>query len=275
MMFRSASGKQRRVVVTPLYGWNVDAMWLTPHFLVLAITSERESALPQLVRIACWELDSGRWYTSLTRQGWMHRPGFDLPALLPDWRTARVQESGSAVVLRGSKRALAFWPRRAAWSLVDARSGRAIPPKTRLANRRLLTDADTWIKPEAKREIRDGFARAFDKANRDVAEFSVLELVKGPCAADPKAYAVIARALGRDRMPGGPDMDWTRELFGVFTLDSSLTRVTRSLAPFPSGRWLDYRAYFDLEAPEDSIVVWGEGDTYADDSRRHSYPCGP
>ena len=205
----------------------------------------------------------------------MHRPGFDLPALLPDWQTARAQEYGSAVVLRGSKRALGFWPNRAAWSLVDARSGRAIPPKIRLANRRLLTDADRWIKPEAKREIRDVFARAFDKANRDVAEFSVLELVKGPCAAGPEDYAVIARALGRDRMPGGPDMDWTRELFGVFTLDSSLTRVTRNLAPFPSGRWLDYRAYFDLEAPEDSIVVWSEGDTYADDSKRHSYPCGP
>ena len=39
MMFRSASGRQRRVVVTPLYGWNVDALWLTPHFLVFAIMS--------------------------------------------------------------------------------------------------------------------------------------------------------------------------------------------------------------------------------------------
>jgi len=70
-------------------------------------------------------------------------------------------------------------------------------------------------------------------------------------------------------------MDWSRELFGVCLLDSSLTRVTKSFPPVPSFRWADTTLYFDLEASDDSIVVWEEGTTYSDEGGRFSYPCAP
>jgi hypothetical protein len=275
MIFQSPRGKARRVVMTPLHDWNIDAMWLTPHFLIFAVTAEYESALPQFVRIVCWELGTGRWFTSPTRHYLMHRPGFDLPALLPDWYSARAYEIEAAVVLRGRERALALWPTKGAWSLVDATNGRPALQKSRLAPRQLLTPAEKWIKPSLRSKIRNVLVRAHDKANRDVVEFNLLELIRGPCASARTDYAVIARALGRDRMPGGPEMDWTRELFAVCILDSSLTQVTRTFTPFRSERWRDYIAYFDTEAADDSIVIWGEGETYGDSGGRLAYPCSP
>jgi hypothetical protein len=275
MIFQSPPGKARRVVMTPLHDWNIDAMWLTPHFLIFAVTAEYESALPQGVRIVCWELGTGRWFTSPTRHYLMHRPGFDLPALLPDWYSARAYEIGAAIVLRGRERALALWPNKGAWSLVDAKNGRPVLQKSRLAPRQLLTPPEKWIKPGLRSRIRDALAKVHDRAHRDVVDFNILELIRSPCAAIPSSYAVIARAVGRDREKGRPELYWTRELFGVCILDSSLTKVMRSFTPFPSERWADYDAYFDLDSPDDSIVVWSEGDMYRDNPVRHAYPCRP
>ncbi len=275
MVFRSSDGLEKRVVMTPLYNWNVDAMWFTSHFLVFAVTAEFESALPQFVRITVWDLTSGRWFTTPTREGLMHRPGFDLAALLPDWYSSRVYEAGGAVILRGEKRALALRPDKKAWSLVNAVNGRPIGSLRRAIPRDVLAPAEKWIGSTVRQELRAVFARVHDRADRDVVDFNILELIRGPCTAHRQDYAVIARAVGRDRKPGGPELDGTRELFGVCILDSSLSHVTRSFAPFPTARWADYNAYFDIDAPDDSIVVWGEGDTYSDESRRFAYPCGP
>jgi hypothetical protein len=274
-MIFAAPGEARRVVMTPLHEWNIDAMWLTPHFLIFAVTADYESVLPQFVRIVCWELDTGHWFASTTRHYLMHRPGFDLPALLPDWYSARAYEIGAAVVLRGRERALALWPNKGAWSLVDATNGRPVLQKSGPAARLLLTPAEKRIKPGLRSKIRDVLAKAHDRAHRDVVDFNILELMRSPCATSPSSYAVIARAVGRDREKGGPEMDWTRELFAVCILDSSLTQVTRTLTPFRSERWLDYTAYFDPEAADDSIVVWGEGETYGDSGMRLAYPCSP
>jgi hypothetical protein len=126
-----------------------------------------------------------------------------------------------------------------------------------------------------KNEIRSVFAKAHDKANREIVDFNIIDLIQAPCARRRSQYAVTARAVGRDRAPGGPQMDWSRELFGVCILDSSLSRVTKSFAPFPSYRWADTTVYFDLDASEDSIVVWEEGSTYSDVGGRFAYPCSP
>jgi hypothetical protein len=273
MRFRDSTGAARRVDVTPLFNWNVDAIWLTPHCLVFAVTAEYESALPQFVRIACWELETGRWFTSPTRGYLMHRPGFDLPALLPDWYSARAYETGGAVVLRGKKRALALWPERRAWSLVDAVTGRPTSDRARSTSRRIVTSPERRIGPRLKNEIRSVFAKVHDKVNREIVDFNIIDLIQEPCASGQRQYAVTARAVGRDRASGGPKMDWTRELFGVCIIDSSLTHVTKSFAPFPTYRWADTTVYFDLDAPDDSIVVWEEGTTYSDVGGRFAYPC--
>ena len=275
LVFRNRKGRLERVDVTPLYNWNIDAIWLTPQYLVLGATAESESALPQCVQIAFWELKTGRWYMSPTRGSLMHRPGFDLPALLPDWLSARVFETNGAVVLKGKHRGLAFWPFTRAWSLVDASTGKPVPVRELRSPRRVVEHPDQRIGPTLKREIKSTFARTFDKANRDLVDFNLIDLIRGPCSAHPMYYAVTARAVGRDRAPGRAEIDWSRELFAAFVLDSSLTRVIKSFPPFPSYRWLDTTAYFDLNAPDDSLVVWAEGTTYADYGGRFAYPCNP
>jgi len=275
MIFRGPTGDVERIDVIPLFDWNVEAIWLTPHFLVFAVTAEYESALPQFVRIACWELETGRWFTSPTRGSLMHRPGFDLPVLLPDWYSARAYETAGAVVLRGKTRGLALWPEKRAWSLVDAVTGQPTSTNARSVSRTLVPSPDQRIGPGLKNEIRSVFAKAHDKANREIVDFNIIDLIQTPCARRRSQYAVTARAVGRDRAPGGPQMDWSRELFGVCILDSSLSRVTKSFAPFPSYRWADTTVYFDLDASDDSIVVWEEGSTYSDIGGRLAYPCGP
>ena len=275
MMFRGPTGAVERIDVVPLFDWNVDAIWLTPHFLVFAVTAEYESALPQFVRISCWELETGRWFTTPTRGYLMHRPGFDLPVLLPDWYSARAFETDGAVVLRGKKRGLALWPEKRSWALVDAVTGQPTSTNARSVSRTLVPSPDQRIGPGLKNEIRSVFAKVHDKANREIVDFNIIDLIQTPCARRRSQYAVTARAVGRDRAPGGPQMDWTRELFGVCILDSSLSHVTKSFTPFPSYRWADTTVYFDVDASDDSIVVWEEGSTYSDEGGRFAYPCGP
>ncbi len=275
MTFRNSRGARERVDLTPLYNWNVDAVWFTRHFLVFGVTANYESALPQFVRIACWELETGRWFTSPTRDYLMHRPGFDLSSLLPDWPTARAHEIDGAIVLRGKKRGLALWPGKGVWSLIDAATGRPTSVGGHPVFRSVVKSPDQRIGPALREEIRRVFAKVHDKANREIVDFNIIDLIRGPCSRRRREYAVTARAVGRDRAPGRPEMDWTRELFGVCLLDSSLAHVTKSFAPFPSHSWADATAYFDLEAPGDSIIVWEEGATYSDFGGRFAYPCSP
>jgi hypothetical protein len=273
MIYRNPRGDLERVGLAPLFGWNAEAIWLTPRYLVFAATGQGESALPQFVRLVFWELETGRWFTSPIRHYLMHRPGFDLPALLPDWFTSRVYEVDGAVVLRGAKRGLAFWPKQRAWSIVDARSGRSVSDAQGANLRRVVSKPNQRITPALKNEIKSVFARAHDKANRDLVDFNIIDMIQSPCLARPYQYAVTARAVGRDRVAGGVKTDWSRELFGVVLLDSSLAHVVKSFPPFPSYRWGDTVAYFDLDAAADSIVVWEEGEMYADFGARFAYSC--
>jgi len=204
-----------------------------------------------------------------------HRPGFDLPALLPDWFTSRVFEIDGAVVLRGKTRALAFWPEKRAWSLVDAKTGQPMSDGPGTGFRRVVSKPDRRIDPALKKEIKSIFAKAHDKANRDIVDFNIIDMIQSPCVGRRNQYAVTARAVGRDRAPGHPEVDWSRELFGACLLDSSLTHVVESFPLFPSYRLGDTVAYFDLDAAADSIVVWEEGDTYSDFGGRFAYSCAP
>lgn len=271
MIFRNARGTLERAKLTPLFGWNVDAIWLTPHYLVFAVTGQGESALPQFVRIVCWQLETGRWFTSPIRNYLMHRPGFDLPELLPDWFTSHAFESEGAVVLRGEKRALALWPEQRAWSLVDARTGSPVPDSSGTF-RRVVSTPNQRISAALTNEIKSIFVRAYDKAHRDVVTFTIIDMVQSPCIALRHQYAVTATAKGRDRASGHPDRDWIRDLIGVCLLDSSLTHVVKTFPPFPAHGCV---AYFDLSAAADSIVVWQEDEMYATSGGRFAYSCAP
>ena len=141
--------------------------------------------------------------------------------------------------------------------------------------RGLVEPAEKAVRPKLKEQIRADLARIHDKAGRNLAEFNILEVMKSPCISNPAGYAVLARAVGQDRAAGGPQFDLSRELFAVFLVNPSMTRVTKSFPPFPSKRWDDYAAYFDLDAADTTIVVWGEGATYGDEETRYTYPCAP
>jgi hypothetical protein len=138
-----------------------------------------------------------------------------------------------------------------------------------------VSNPNQRISPALRGEIRSAFERVHDKANRDVVDFNIIDMIQSPCSGRRNQYAVTARALGRDRSPGGDQIDWSREVFGACVLDSSLTHVVKCFPPFPSYRWGDTIAYFDLNAAADSIVVWEEGETYADFGGRFAYPCDP
>jgi hypothetical protein len=274
MIFRDGSGRRSRVAMSPLYGWNVEAIWVSPHHLVFAGTAHGESALPKAVRILIWELGTGRWFASLLRGYDMHRPGFDLPSLLTDWNRARLYETGDALVLRGATHGLLFRPANRSWGLVDGTTGRSIGPTPNAARRQLLKDPQKRIPSALVDGMRRPFVAIYDRANRDLLEFKVWEVVRGPCAAHPRDHAVIVRALGRDRKRGGPKFDPNRELFGVFLVDPSFRRIERTFPAFPTHGWLDTTAYFDLDASADSIVVWTGGMTYSEEGSRYAYACG-
>ena len=260
--------------MAPLYGWNVDAMWVSPHYIVFAGTAKGESALPEAVRILAWELGTGRWFASQQRGYDLHRLGFDLPAHLPDWKMAHLYETGDVLVLRGTTHGLAFRPANRSWGLVDAATGLSIGPTPNGAPRQLLKDPQKRIPSALVAAMRRPFVAIFERANRDLLEFKVWEVIRGPCAAHSRDHAVIVRALGRDRKAGGPQYDADRELFGVFLVDPSFRRIERTFPAFPTHGWLDTTAYFDLDASADSIVVWTGGETYSEEGSRYAYSCG-
>jgi hypothetical protein len=272
MIFRDSRGALERANLTPLFGWNVDAIWLTPHYLVFAVTGQGESVLPQFVRIVCWQLETGRWFTGPSRNYLMHRAGFDLPELLPDWFTSHAYEFDGAVVLRGQKRALALWPEQRAWSLVDARTGSPVPAASGATFRRVVSTPNQRIGAALTNEIKSIFVRAYDEANRDVVTFTIVDMIQSPCIARRYQYAVTATAKGRDRAPGHAERGWTRDLIGVCLLDSSLTHVVKAFPPFPAHGCV---AYFDLNAAPDSIAVWKEDEMYATFGGRFAYSCAP
>jgi len=271
-MIWRGGGRGHREVMKPLYDWNVHALWITPHWVLFGLTATYEGSSLQYVRIACWQLGTGHWFTTQSRDWLIHRPGFDLPALLPDWASARAYEVGKSLVLRGKVNALALSPEVGSWALLRSADGTAIPPKHRRLQRQLLTPAEKWVRLKLKASIRASMAQVHDKAHRDIADFNLLEVMKAPCSAYPRGYAVLARAVGHDRQPGGPQFDLNRELFGVFLADSS-GNLVKAFTPFPSKRWDDFAAYFDLDASDDSIAVWAEGATYGDEEARFAYPC--
>src|SRR5580765_402415 len=84
---------------------------------------------------------------------------------------------------------------------------------------------------------------AFIKKNAHISRIHLLELTTGP-SHPGRSYAALATAL----TPRPAEM--TDELFGIFVVDSTLTKLEQVLEIFPSGRLQDYAVLIRFLGPD-------------------------
>lgn len=269
-MILASAGAPRRVFrLAPLAHWNVDAVWRAGDYLIFGCTFEPEGAFTH-EEIALWHLPSGRWTTSPAEEDLRHR-GFKLSAALPDWRSARAYADTGAVVLQGASHGLVLAPRTATWGLID-REGRVVEAPAPAAARSLVP-----VTPAMRSRLRESLLAAFREQNPGVDSVRVLEVLRDPCVRNRGAAVLATGTAPRRNVNAERSSDvqalLNGQLFGVFLADSAFTSVGSRVDLFPTNRYGDYTVYFDLDAPEGFIGVYGQGETYGDEEMARSYPC--
>jgi hypothetical protein len=110
--------------------------------------------------------------------------------------------------------------------------------------------------------------QAFTQRNPAVTRVTVLELRLA--SAQAGTYVLLGRGIRPDlRFQGSFD----DELFGVFLVDSGLTRIERTLEIFPTQRWNDYMVSIE-ELTDSEITIVGSG-SYGDQKLRRVYKLQP
>lgn len=271
LILGSPGARRGSFPLAPLAHWNVGAMWYTGDYLIFGCTFEPEGSV-RYQQIALWHLPTGRWYTSPREERLYHR-GFKLGDMLEDWRSARASSDGGSVALAGARSALVLEPKTGSWALVDG-TGKGIPPPPRRVARRL---APATAAMHAR--LRAPLLAAFREWNRGVDSVRILEVMREPCVAHRGAAAILVQGTAPPptlNAADSPDIQATMnsELFGVFLADSALGSIESRVDMFPTSRFGDYVLYFDLEAPDDGMTVYGQGDSYGDEETKRTYRCG-
>lgn len=271
LMLGAPGSPDRSYPLAPLAHWNVDAVWYAGDYLIFGCAFEPEGAMTY-EQIALWHLPSGRWYTSPREERLNHR-GFKLGETFAEWRTARASSDGASVVLHGSSAVLALDPKSGSWTLADT-AGQATPlPDPRVARRLApLTAA-------MRSQLRAPLLAAFREWNHGVDSVEILEAIRDPCLAHRGAAAIVAMGTAPPptlHLADSPDVQATMnsQLFGVFLADSALGSITSKVDMFPTSRFGDYTVYFDLEAPDEGMTLYGQGETYGDAETKRTYRCG-
>jgi hypothetical protein len=104
----------------------------------------------------------------------------------------------------------------------------------------------------------------FQKKNPKLSQVGVLDL-KAWDFVGPRL--ILGWAIVRDHQFRG---DFNDEMFGVFVVDETLTRIERVVNIFPTERWFDYEVRFG-RFTADSVEVVGRGATYSDGPMRQWY----
>ena len=91
-----------------------------------------------------------------------------------------------------------------------------------------------------------------------IDEVAILEVRAGPMG-DPRR-ALLAWGIRKDREFHG---SFAEELFGVFVVNDSLTRLLRTIDVIPTPRWLDFDMRI-VSVTRDSIHLRGQGATHGD-----------
>ncbi|HTM01463.1 MAG TPA: hypothetical protein VL503_10115 [Candidatus Omnitrophota bacterium] len=260
----------RAFLLAPLAHWNVDAIWVVDDHVVFGCASESEGG-GIAEQIVVWNLTTGRWFGTPSESPLAHR-GFKLRDFFPAWRTAQAALVQGSVVLQGSDRALVLDPKAGSWSLVSV-AGLAIGPNVHQIARRLVP-----VTGAMRARLLPQLLGAFRERNREVDSVQVLEVMQDPCMAQRGRTAVLAMGLAPSKTTAAQSTDiattLNRQLFGIFLADSTASTVMAKIDMFPTVAYLDYVVYFDLEAADDAIVIWGQGATYGGDEAQRGYRCG-
>lgn len=264
LLWRSPSGRHHREALVPLFNWNVEALWCTGRYLVFGLHAEYESVLPGEA-LAFWDFETSRWaYAPPGEQSASYSIGLALTGILPAWPRVQVAGVGDAIILRDGGRAVALWPVRHEWSVIEAdtgtpvQQGPGVPP-----GRAILRHA-----APVSRELLDEIRSALHQADPQVGPPEVFEIMSPACPPDSSLVAVLVHAPTPQGMFGHAG-----EIFGVFLADRLLSRVVKTLEVFPELRQGDYTAFFVAEAAPDSIIVIGQGQDYGDEQVVHRFHC--
>ncbi|MCI0625305.1 MAG: hypothetical protein L0387_27290 [Acidobacteria bacterium] len=105
----------------------------------------------------------------------------------------------------------------------------------------------------------------FQKKNAKVEDVTLLELV--PVYGRSLRYLVLAHGIRQDVKFEG---SFEEELFGLFVVDQSFTKILATVDIFPTERWNDYSV--QIKKPIfPSIVLVCQGTTYGDVNRVRRY----
>ena len=105
--------------------------------------------------------------------------------------------------------------------------------------------------------------RVFMKTNPNIAQVHVLDLITDK-SRPGHCYAALATAVTRE------PQYMHDELFGVFVLDSTLTKIERTVEILPTGRLNDYKVSISFPTA-DTLAVRGFGATDRGAAFDHRY----
>jgi hypothetical protein len=265
LLWRSQSGRHHQEALVPLFNWNVEALWCTGRFVVFGLHAEYEGGSAGDA-LAFWDLETGRWaYAPPGEQLASYSIGLALTGILPAWPKVQAAELGDAIILRDGGRAVALWPVRSEWSVLEAETGTPVQRGPGVPPGRAILKSPAAIPLGLLDEMRSALRRS----DPQVGPPEVLEIMSPACPPDSSLVAVVVHAPTPQGMFGH-----TGEIFGVFLADRLLSRVVKTLEVFPELRQGDYTAFFVAEAAADSIIVIGQGESYGDQQVVHRFDCG-
>jgi len=127
MRWRTRAGEAHEAILSPLYNWNVTAVWCTGGRLVLGMRAYYEYGESDEL-LAFWDLDSGRFDRFPDRTSNIFFSDY-----FPDWTSAVVASSGDWIVLSSTQAAAAFRPDEHRWALLDPTTRKPLPVLAREA----------------------------------------------------------------------------------------------------------------------------------------------
>ena len=123
------------------------------------------------------------------------------------------------------------------------------------------------VQAQGNRTLVSQVQTEFKKKNAKVEDVTLLELV--PFYGRSLRYLVLAHGIRQDEKFEG---SFHEELFGLFVVDQSFTKILATVDIFPTERWNDYSV--EIKRPIfEFIVLVCKGATYGDVNRVRRYPA--
>lgn len=129
----------------------------------------------------------------------------------------------------------------------------------------MFVEAPTYSMAEENATLLQQMQNAFKKKNKNIEEITLHQLK--PFYGHPIKYLVLAYGIRADEKFSGSFED---ELFGIFVVDKSFTKVLCVIDFIPSQSWKDYR--MELKIPDaNTILVVCKGIDYGNQKMTKKY----